>query len=94
MSWPDWAVALVLVLAVLLGWALVLRGKYKYARTCPVKWWSRPLQECFRCPHLEDCPRAQDSPSVREWWCPPEELEELERMIAERRDELDGSGDG
>lgn len=85
MALGDWILLIVAVAHVVL-WIAYLTNRYRYIRDCPVPFWSVPWNECGGCPHMGRCGRV--SSLYREWACTPEELEEIERMLEERRAEL------
>lgn len=86
MALGDWII-IIFVLAYVVAWIVYIVNRYRYILDCPVPFWSVPWNECGGCPHIGRCGRV--SSLYREWACTPEELEEMEKMLEERRAELE-----
>ena len=89
MAESDWTVLVILMMVYVGAWAATLVHRYRYIRDCSVPLWSTPWTECFRCPHADRCGRV--SRAYRHWGCTPEELDEMERILEERRTEIEHS---
>lgn len=87
MTMEDWVVLFIFLTVYVGAWLIYLFHRYRYIRDCPVPFWSVPWSECGGCPHIGRCGRV--SSLFREWACTPEELEEIEKMLEERRAELE-----
>lgn len=86
MALGDWILLIILVVYVLFS-VIYLWERYRFIGDCPVPLWSEPWSECFGCPHANRCGRI--SRLYQHWGCTPEELDELDKMIEERRAEFE-----
>lgn len=86
MALGDWILIFVIA-AYVVVWVVCIVNRYRYILDCPVPLWSVPWNECRGCPHIGRCGRV--SSLYREWACTPESLAEIEKLLEERRAELE-----
>lgn len=86
MALGDW-ILLIVIAAYVAIWIMHFVNRYRFIRDCPAPLWSVPLHECRGCPHIGECDRV--SSLYREWACTPDTLDEIEKMLEERRAELE-----